>query len=332
MLFPETTLGGLGEAAVKIDWVDPSAAGRWRERADVRASSDDALRAGQPSPANPPDLLARRVDRLTRVHHVREATLERIIGGDELLSSSYLTHGARAMRAVGRVVIGNNAGYGTGFLIAERVLMTNNHVLATAAEAAGSSVQFNYEERDDGAVRPKKYPLCPDQLFVTNKALDYSVVAVGGTRAPGAAQGLLPLIGATGKAMVGEWLNIVQHPEGDTKRIAIRENRLKDELPRFLHYFADTNPGSSGSPVLNDQWEVVALHHSGVPDIDGQGRYLKSDGSVWSPDDGDDSIHWVANEGIRASVIVKDLKKKHAKMNGAAGTLLATVFAAGEQP
>ena len=28
-------------------------------------------------------------------------------------------------------------------------------------------------------------------------------------------------------------------------------------------YLADTLPGSSGSPVLNNRWEVVALHHSG---------------------------------------------------------------------
>ena len=28
-------------------------------------------------------------------------------------------------------------------------------------------------------------------------------------------------------------------------------------------YLADTQPGSSGSPVLNRHWEVVALHHSG---------------------------------------------------------------------
>ncbi len=30
-----------------------------------------------------------------------------------------------------------------------------------------------------------------------------------------------------------------------------------------VHYLADTLPGSSGSPVLNRHWEVIALHHSG---------------------------------------------------------------------
>src|SRR5262249_30789464 len=38
-----------------------------------------------------------------------------------------------------------------------------------------------------------------------------------------------------------------------------------DVFDEFLHYEADTQPGSSGSPVFNDQWELVALHHASVP-------------------------------------------------------------------
>jgi V8-like Glu-specific endopeptidase len=30
-----------------------------------------------------------------------------------------------------------------------------------------------------------------------------------------------------------------------------------------LQYTTDTLPGSSGSPVFNDAWKVVALHHAG---------------------------------------------------------------------
>jgi V8-like Glu-specific endopeptidase len=313
-----------------VDYFDGSAGSRWVERAGSREVTRQALSSGRLSPINSKGLLERRVARLQRVHHIREATLERIIGGDELLSSGYLARGAHATKAVGRVVIGSNEGYGTGFLIAPRVLMTNNHVLKTAADAQRSCVQFNYEERPDGSVRPRRFRLAPDELFITSAPLDYTVVAVSGSKEPGATQGVLPLIGATGKALLGEWLNIVQHPEGQTKRIAIRQNRLSDELPKFLHYEADTNPGSSGSPVLNDQWEVVALHHSGVPKTDAEGHYLKADGSVWCDDDGMDAIAWVANEGVRASVIVKDLKKRRAKLDAGAQALLDTVFQAGE--
>jgi endonuclease G len=57
----------------------------------------------------------------------------------------------------------------------------------------------------------------------------------------------------------------VQHPEGQKKQVALRDNRIVDVLDNFLHYEADTQPGSSGSPVFNDQWDLVALHHASVP-------------------------------------------------------------------
>ena len=31
----------------------------------------------------------------------------------------------------------------------------------------------------------------------------------------------------------------------------------------YVQYMTDTNDGSSGSPVFNSDWEVVAIHHSG---------------------------------------------------------------------
>ena len=58
-------------------------------------------------------------------------------------------------------------------------------------------------------------------------------------------------------------LNIVQHPAGEVKQIAIRRNDfvgpLEGDANRFT-YLTDTLPGSSGSPVFNDEWEVVGLH------------------------------------------------------------------------
>jgi hypothetical protein len=81
-----------------------------------------------------------------------------------------------------------------------------------------------------------------------------------------------------------------------------------DILDNFVHYRTDTAPGSSGSPVFNDQWEIVALHHSGVPKKDSQGRILAKDGSVWNSGMGQDQIQWTANEGIRISKILKHVQ------------------------
>jgi endonuclease G len=67
-------------------------------------------------------------------------------------------------------------------------------------------------------------------------------------------------------------------------------------------------PGSSGSPVFNNDWFVVALHHSGVPEKK-DGRIQTVDGTDYDSRSMDElKIKWIANEGIRASRIVHTLK------------------------
>ncbi|MFF4272021.1 trypsin-like serine peptidase [Streptomyces sp. NPDC001536] len=225
----------------------------------------------------------------------RRTVLERILGAaSELQSVNFLDRGVRAARAVARVSIvegGRRVGFGTGFLVAERLLLTNNHVLPDVAAATGSFVEFNLEPDVDGLPEPvDSYDLDPRALFVTDADLDYTLVAVAvgshGKR-PGEVHGSLKLIAQQGKIVIGEPVNIVGHPDGRPKEIAVRDNALLNQLPQFLHYHTDTRPGNSGSPVFNDQWEVVALHHAGVPDPDGEG--------------------WIANEGARVSVVLRHL-------------------------
>ncbi|WP_328441866.1 serine protease [Streptomyces sp. NBC_00444] len=220
---------------------------------------------------------------------------ERILGAaSELQSVNFLARGARAARAVARISIidnGRRAGFGTGFLVGERLLLTNNHVLPDVRTATGSFAEFDLESDVDGVPKPVAvYDLAPDALFVTDARLDYTLVAVAagadGTL-PGAVHGRLKLIAQQGKIVIGEPVNVVGHPDARPKEIAVRDNALLNQLPQFLHYRTDTEPGNSGSPVFNDQWEVVALHHAGVPDPDGEG--------------------WIANEGARVSAILRHL-------------------------
>ena len=233
---------------------------------------------------------------------------ERVLGANDLVNVTYLDAARSASRAVGRVVLrdarGRTQGFGTGWLCSPRVLLTNNHVLDSAA-ARTALVEFDYELRPDGTLMDRvTFELDPESLFLTSEPLDYSFVAV---RGDASFFGWIPLYGSADKNVLGEALSIVQHPSGEPKQIALRENRLVDRLPDFLHYETDTAPGSSGSPVFNDAWEVVALHHSGVPRTDAQGRVLRRDGQPYTPGDPADQIDWLANEGVRVSRLLEDL-------------------------
>lgn len=273
-----------------------------------------------------PAELATTADLAERQHFIQQTSesgtdarvaFERIIRGNELQDINYLARGTRAARSIGRIIIrepnGRLAGYGTGFLIGRGVLLTNNHVLQTSEWATRSEVEFEYERDEAGTQMPGvKFLLDPKTLFFTHEQLDFSVVAVT-PKAINAERdltefGFLSLIGGTGKAIEGEWLTIVQHPGGELKQLCVRENQLLKKGPDVLWYSTDTLGGSSGSPVFNNDWLVVALHHSGVPEMK-NGRWQTVDGHDYDERlHREEDIKWVANEGIRVSRIVQTLQ------------------------
>lgn len=265
-------------------------------------------RSKAPEVAASPDILSLRRDFLRESIGESvdsDVAFERIIGGDELQPISYLERGMIAARAVARMELGAQS-FGTGFLISPRVLITNNHVLPDAASAVRAQAQFRYElDLGDAELPPISYRLLPGELFHTRRDLDYTVVAVEalsqGSGTPLSDFGCLPLIEATGKVSEGEWLTVIQHPDGGRKQICVRENQFIKRARDVIWYTTDTKPGSSGSPVFNNDWFVVALHHAGVPE--------EKNGVVQKNPDG--SPKWVGNEGIRVSRIVQTLRESH---------------------
>jgi endonuclease G, mitochondrial len=246
---------------------------------------------------------------------------ERIIGASDLLSINFLDRGRRAADAVCRIKLPIDGGeaFGTGFLIGPRLLITNNHVLSSAAEAAQAEAEFNYEHDVDGVMRRAvHYNLDPGQLFYTSTELDITLVAIAAMSDSGAPierYGWLPLLPLSGKSVDGEWISIIQHPNGSPKQIAIHASQIIKLDPAkvpgitesFIHYTTDTEPGSSGSPVLNDQWQVVAIHHKAV-----QAPRKRGDGG---------EIRWLANEGVRVSAIFNHLESKRFENEGARAAL-----------
>lgn len=320
----------------------------WKRTARERERVKQKIEAGKPLEAEKPERLRKYAERLLKnvgnlpaVHgdRLRRGTQERMIGeAEEYLSVMFIARAAIAMRSVGRIRTFDS--FGTGFLVAPGVLMTNNHVLTDPGAASRSLVQFRYEvDLAETEVAPVEFRLDPDRLFATDADLDFTLVAVSPTALDGAPLddfGHLPLVAAEGKIRVGRPVNIVQHPAGERKQVVFRESTLSalpETLRTMAHYTGDTKPGSSGSPVFSDAWEVVALHHSGVPASNADGDWLDVDGNIWDEvsDPEWKKVKWVANEGIRVSSLVARIRDLAASAGGTAQELLERVLEVGEQ-
>lgn len=66
----------------------------------------------------------------------------------------------------------------------------------------------------------------------------------------------------------GEPVNIIQHPQGRQKEIVIYNNRVQMLYENFIQYETDAEPGSSGSPIFNAQWQLIGIHHSALLNAD----------------------------------------------------------------
>ncbi len=264
---------------------------RFIERSSERERIASELQTKNPLEVDTPERVALR----KAIIDPRDGlTIERIIGQDDLFPISYLEAGLRAANPVCRIEIrdsiGRVLGHATGFLVSTSLLLTNNHVLENYDTAQFSVAQFNYEVGLDLKERPMKtFSLTPKRLFITDQKLDFTLVAIEEVSADGTNLsnfGFLPLISQTGKGLVGEYVSIIQHPSGAPKAVAIRENQIMDVFDDYIHYSTDTMPGSSGSPVYNDEWIVISLHHAGVPNPKNRAEFI-------------------ANEGIRISSIIQ---------------------------
>lgn len=216
-----------------------------------------------------------------------QAVEEKIIGANTLRPVAFLAKAWRASRAVAYLDVGAGRWSGTGFLVSENLLLTNAHVVPRADLLEQTSVLFDYEFDEAGAARtPVAFrPRGPEQYW-ENSQLDYALFELADD--PGKKWGWLTCVPDVPR--VGERVNIIQHPGGQQKQVALQGNFVEYADETLLQYVTATLPGSSGSPVFSDSWEVCAIHHAG--------------GALLEPATGRRHFR---NEGIRLSCIRKDL-------------------------
>lgn len=201
--------------------------------------------------------------------------LEKVLGSEGFVTLKSYREGLERCRSVAQVRTPTGEGFGTGFLILgkdldpalgdELLLLTNAHVVSDdpAVRSAKGSLPSEdavivFEALESAAdqeyqVAKLLWSSPPDELDATLLRIDPPITGL----APYPIAKNLPL--ADGKQKVV----IVGHPGGRSLSFSINDNLLLDHDERLLHYRTPTEGGSSGSPVFNNQWKLIGLHHAG---------------------------------------------------------------------
>jgi V8-like Glu-specific endopeptidase len=193
--------------------------------------------------------------------------------------------------------------HGTGFLLKakdlgldrdELVVLTNFHVVNPDGTGLGirpSVAEVQFEAVDGSPAIPVTGVLWSSP----ETGLDASVLSLGSQPA-----GISPLTITAALPVVEEQqnqrVNIIGHPDGEELSMSFQDNELIDHegppkghapMPARvrIHYRTPTKPGNSGSPVFNEDWEVIGLHHFGgrvgVEKLNGKdGTYAANEG-IW---------------------------------------------------
>lgn len=235
------------------------------------------------------------------------SSFEKNFSGEGSFSVDIVKRMLGVCASIGCVCNRNGERLGTGFLVdgaslkesygvSRPVFVTNAHVISESVENAirlqDARVTFEMESESAGGpvfyeVEELLFTSLPGDLGVRGDNVDKLDVSIVRLKAlPDRFKdlkmaGALPLVKANTKAYV------VGHPRGSGLQISLHDSVLLDidDNERLVHYRTPTDPGSSGSPVFNGLWEVIALHHAGsttTPRLHGNGTYEANEGIALS--------------------------------------------------
>ena len=241
----------------------------------------------------------------------------------DMLPFGFLLAGAQAGRSVARLQAPRHEDgqpkfrdgeavrdLGTGWLLSADLLITCHHVINVREDYERDASESDLRLQASKTVAQFDY-LSPEQVVVDEPVLkleawssregplDYAILRLGQKQdAKQRAPLHLQKTALRLPADVTDYpsLNIIQHPLGGPKMVAFRNNQVMRAEGSDLWYYTDTQRGASGSPVLNDRWQVVALHKKWT---------LASVASYQGK-----AAAWV-NVGTQIYAILDDLKVRH---------------------
>jgi V8-like Glu-specific endopeptidase len=192
--------------------------------------------------------------------------------GDSFIQVQSYVRGLRRAEAVARIEAEDGRGLGTGFLVRggelwepwanELFVVTNAHVVAQQ-ESSGRPhrrpnqvrVAFRF------SARRRTAPFLTEVVCsVWESPIDDLDVCI--LRLAEQPRQIAPIPIMREAPKQGSRLFIIGYPGGGELSFSLADNLLVELNDDYLHHRLATAKGSSGSPVLDDQWRVMGLHHA----------------------------------------------------------------------
>lgn len=161
-----------------------------------------------------------------------------------------------ARSAVGRIESPKETGIGTGVLVQKNLLLTCYHVF-TKSRADKAWVRFNYKP---GSYMLENYLFELDLDFVSyHNRPDYALLRVKGVPQQLTATPIDAILDS------GQEIRLIHHPQGKPVEIS-GLGQITQVGEDYIDHNVTTDEGSSGAPIFNRQWELVAIHqgHPGI--------------------------------------------------------------------
>lgn len=256
-----------------------------------------------------------------------DAHLQRVTGPRGLDTIESYRRGLKRAAAVAAVTERGGLRFGTAFAVkpadfgvvapdSEIFVLTNYHVLNSAG--LGGRKDFGNVEIVFEAVAAEPLTCSVREVVAesdSDTGLDYALLRLAG---PLERLQPLPVTCEASAVQTGNRVYVIGYPLGTVMQFALQDNRLLDHecgpaaappvsARRRLQYSASTERGSSGSPVFDEYWDCIALHHAGGKHNTREDRYglQRLNGLATS---------WEANQGIWIGSIYDHVKGRNLKL------------------
>jgi hypothetical protein len=215
-------------------------------------------------------LLATRDVGAPRLRRLADADLK-TVGIERSRQLAWYRTGLLRCRAVARIENLNEDGIGTGFLVngaalhgslPERVLITNGHVIPEGLDPRNAVVAFHGLDTD--ALGPNHFRVLRRWWYEPSSSpqLDTTVLELDGYP-----EGVepIPLASQLPARTPSSRAYLIGHPRGlQQPQFSLQDNLILDGDDTRLHYSRSHAEGAiSGSPVFDDHWQLIGLHHAG---------------------------------------------------------------------